>query len=268
MRSAPTPRVAGRLALFAAVVVVALTAGRAQAQTVIDPNDSIGPVPNYAGTGLFGLYNLDGGNQDYTGSSNPIASFLTTNVCFPDCLGSAFQDGTGGLAAFTNGNATNITFFDPNGPVPTDWSDSQLNISGYLAITQPGTYSFFLSDDDYVSMSLGGQPFVTLGCCGRGQGPFQASFSQAGLYAIALQFIEVGGQSYLDLTGTDPSGACILGCYSDGQLEPNGLFYSDQQLDSAPAPTPGTGLMSLAVALGAIFAIRLGSRRRGNPAAE
>jgi hypothetical protein len=256
-------RASRRIALFAAIVLIAATSGLAGAQTVIDPNTSEGPVPDYDGSGLFGLYNITSGNSAYTGSTAPLASFMTTNVCFPDCLESSFSDGAGGFASFSNGNATDITPFNPDVPLPTTWNNSQLTLSGYIAIDTPGTYSFSLGHDDAASLSIGFEPIANAGCCGV-SGPYQVSFSAAGLYSIALTFTEVTGGSYFDLTATDPTGSCLLGCYVDNQLQPNTLFYSDNQLDEEPAPVPkpGAGSLSLVVALGTMVAMRARAERR------
>ncbi len=250
------------LALMAATIAVSdMMPSRAQAQTMIGSNQSIGPVPDYAGTGLYGLYSITSGNAAFTGDTSPLASFLTTNICFPDCSAGAFSDGAGGLMGFTNGNATNITFFNPDAPVPQTWNNSSLSINGYIAITQPGTYSFTLSHDDDISLSLGGQNIVDLGCCGV-SGPYGVNFASPGLYAIAINFIENGGGSYEDLLATDPTGTCILGCYDrNGALQPNSLFYSDGQLQGAPAPIPGSGPLSLILALGTLAAMKWRNRR-------
>ncbi len=250
-------------AAFALILVFAVTAHPARAQIVVDPRTSIGAVPGFAGTGLFGLYTRDVGNsnnfaaQDF---SQPLASFTATNLCFPDCFsGNSFNDNSGGLAAFTNGNAiiTDLT----GGNLPVDWNSDALLITGYVAITQPGTYDFNILTDNDSRLSIGGT-FIggVVGCCGPDNET--ASFSSAGLYPILFQFLEYGGASGLDLTATDPSGHCFLGCYNvDNVLLPNSLFYSDAQLQGAPAPLPGVGWPSLLVGLGTVAAVKLRKRK-------
>jgi hypothetical protein len=241
------------LALSLALVCALCAVNAAQAQITINPNQSIGAVPGFAGTGLFGLYFLDpqgGGGFNNPDLSQPLASFTTTNLCFPDCFsGNSFNDNSGGLAAFTNGNATNIVNLSGS-PLPTDWNSASLFINGYIAITQPGTYDFNILTDNDSQLFIGGT-FIggVQGCCGPDNE--MATFSAAGLYAISFNLLEYGGASGLDLTATGPSG-CILGCYVDNVLQPNGLFYSVGQRQGAPAPLPGAGWPSAMAALGVL----------------
>ena len=202
-------------------------------------------MPGFAGTGLFGQYTA------FSFSSSPIATFLAPNVCFPDCHSGVFSDGSGGLAVFTNGNATDIVF-GPGIQPPNNWSNSGLSINGYIAINQPGTYHFSLGSDDNSHLTIGGQNFLNIpGCCTTVNGA--ASFSAAGLYPILVQFTEFGGGSYLDLTahadnGDGGNGACLFGCVNtNGALVDSGLFYSDAQLQGAPAPQVGSGWYSGAI---------------------
>ena len=216
-------------------IAAAAIAPPASAQNMVGPPNFA--LPSYAGDGLSGVYydNLDGFSSAQ--GSQPQASFLTTNVCFPDCQGTEFTDSAGGLAAFTNGNATGITFL--NGAQPrTTWNNSELDMSGYIAITQPGNYNFLLNSDDSSYLFIQGQQVGSLN-----------HFSQPGLYAITIQFFEFGGGSRLDFTGDSlVSGqTCILGCYVGGQLQPNSLFYSDAQIEGAPAPKIGAGWSGAAV---------------------
>jgi hypothetical protein len=267
----PTPNarpVHGRfmrlLALSLAFVCALCAVNAAQAQITINANQSVGAVPGFAGTGLFGLYFLDpqGGNGfNNPDLSQPLASFMTTNLCFPDCLsGNSFVDSSGGLAAFTNGNATNIVNLSGS-PLPTDWNSASLFINGYIAINQAGTYDFNILTDNDSQLFIGGT-FIggVQGCCGPDNET--VNFAAAGLYAIAFNFLEYGGQSGLDLTATDPTSTCILGCYVGNALQPNGLFYSDSQLQGAPAPLPGAGWPSALAALG-VLAVAMRRRMAG-----
>jgi hypothetical protein len=248
-------RIAGIVML--AIAAFAMSMPPARAQNLIDPSESIGSVPGFAGTGLFGLFfdNADGYSR--ANGSAPGATFLTTNLCFPDCLGNSFTDSSGGLTAFTNGAATNITFFTSNEPMRLTWDNSELDITGYIAINTPGTYSFTIGSDDNTNFTIGRSLFQVFG---GGPQTTSDTFTAAGLYPIDVQFTEINGGSRLSITGTDPSGSCILGCY-DGNLLENDLFYSDEQLAGAPAPVIGGGWPGFAFA--ALFgAGALAGRRR------
>jgi hypothetical protein len=227
------------LAAGLAIILAYASIHSAQAQNLIDPSTSIGSVPGYAGTGLSGTYYNTGV------SDQPLATFTTTNVCFPDCSSTSFSDGAGGLLAFTNGNISNVAF-NPNVQAPDYWNNSSLDISGYIAINQPGIYNFTLGSDDNSYLTIGGQNLLSIpGCCTTVGG--SASFSAAGLYPILIQFMEYGGGSYLNVTASNDSG-CLIGC-SDGNggYIDSGLFYSDAQLQGAPAPAVGSGWVSIAL---------------------
>jgi hypothetical protein len=148
-------------------------------------------------------------------------------------------------SAFTNGNASNINFSSIE-PVRLSWNNSELDMSGYIAIASAGTYAFTMTHDDNMSVTIGGQT-QAFGCCGSET--FQDSFSATGLYPISVQFMEGGGGSVLSLTGLDPNNNCILGCYDgNDNLEANNLFYSDTDLQGAPAPVIGGGWPAVVVA--------------------
>jgi len=103
----PSPLVA---AVMLAMVMACVPAHRLLAQTVTPPGGPLG-IPDFAGTGLSGLY-YDDSNGMTSADGNPAAaSFTTTNLCFPDCQGNSFGDGNGGLTAFGNGNINNIDIF-------------------------------------------------------------------------------------------------------------------------------------------------------------
>ncbi len=223
----------------------------------IDGDSSVGSVPSFGGTGLAGTY------YNYGVTDEPLATFTSTNLCYPTCFAvnpyvagggssnAVFLDDTGGLVAFTNGNIDNVVF-NPNFTAPNDWSNSNLTFNGYLAINQPGTYLFSLGADDYASLQIAGQDIVDVPyppCCQTLTE--DVTFTTAGLYAIALQYGEYETGSFLSLIATtdDPNlpSACLFGCVDgNGNLAANGLFYSDAQLDSAPAPTIGGGWSGVA----------------------
>lgn len=246
----------GRSILCGALFALSIFASPAGAQNLIPPDQSVGSVPSFGGTGLFGLYYDNGNGFSSAASSQPEASFTTSNLCFPDCLGNSFSDGAGGLQAFTNGNAFNFNFFTSVEPVRLTWDNSEIVMSGYIAITTPGTYTFTVGSDDNTYLTIGG---VQQQILGGGPQTFQDTFTQAGLYKMSADFFEFGGGSRLSLVADDPNGNCIIGCYNvDNNLDPNDLFYSDTDLQGAPAPTVGGGWAAIAVA----GLIGFGMRRR------
>jgi hypothetical protein len=232
----------------------------AQAQNLIPPSEDQGAVPGFGGTGLAGLYYDNGGNYSSASNSPAEASFTANNLCFPDCQGNSFSDGNGGLQAFTNGAAFNFNFFTSIEPVRLTWDNSEIVMSGYIAITAPGTYTFTVGSDDNTVITIGG---VQQQILGGGPQTFQDTFTQAGLYKISADFIEFSGGSRLSFVAGDPNGNCIIGCYDAGNnLDPNDLFYSDADLSGAPAPVIGGGWMAVAVA--GLMGIETARRRRVN----
>ena len=247
--------------LWGALLAFSILAPPALAQNLIPPDQSIGSVPGFAGTGLLGLYYDNANGYSSAAGSPPEASFTASNVCFPNCQGGAFDDGSGGLQAFINGNAVNINFFTSVEPVRLTWNSSEIDMSGYIAITTPGIYTFSAARDDNFSITIGGVT-NSYGCCGTDT--FQDQFTTPGLYRISMLFQESGGGSYMAFTGTDPNGNCILGCYdANNNLEPNDLFYSDTDLSGAPAPVIGGGLIPLGLTAIGFVTRRL--RRNGWP---
>jgi hypothetical protein len=230
--------------LLVAVAMIGL-APSLRAQNLIPPDASVGSVPNFGGTGLFGEYYDNAAGYSSSAGSPPEATFTASNVCFPDCQGGSFSDGNGGLAAFTNGNASNINFSSIE-PVRLTWNNSEIDMSGYIAINTAGTYSFNVGRDDNFAVTIGGVT-DSFGCCGTNV--VQDTFTAPGLYRISMLFQEFGGGSYMDFTATNPNGQCILGCYDGtGNLESNDLFYSDTDLQGAPAPVIGGGWPAVVVA--------------------
>jgi MYXO-CTERM domain-containing protein len=246
--------------------ILVLSAGHpVQAQTLVDPNSRVSAVPGFAGTGLQGYYysnangefsNFDQIIHDSIGplsGATPSATFLTTNICYPNCANGSISDGSGGLAYFLNGNATDLSF---NGTPRTTFNNSGVILNGFIAIDTIGSYTFHLQSDDASVLRLGdftADRFSNI----------DLNFTATGLYQIAINFTEDGGGSNLSLTATsDSNAACFLGC-SDGNggLTNTGLFYSQGQLDSAPAPTIGGGASSLAL-LGLLGVGALVRRRR------
>lgn len=253
----------GAVALYrlsAAIVLsaVSLCGSAARAQNLIPPTEDQGAVPGFGGTGLDGLY-YDNGNNFYSASGSPAeASFTANNLCFPDCQGNSFSDGAGGLQLFTNGAASNFNFFTSVEPVRLTWDNSEIVMSGYIAITTPGTYTFTVGSDDNTYLTIGG---VQQQILGGGPQTFQDTFTQAGLYKMSADFLEFGGGSRLSFVADDPNGNCVIGCYNvDNNLNPNDLFYSDADLSGAPAPAIGGGWGAIAVA--GLMGLEVRRRRR------
>jgi MYXO-CTERM domain-containing protein len=261
MKLTTTPYVRRLFSLTAslATILVLVAGHQVQAQILVDPNSRVSAVPGFAGTGLQGYYYsnenntipafdsiIANANDPLTSNPSPLATFLTTNVCYPGCY-MYLDDSQGGLSAFLNGNATNIVFADPMVTPRSTFNNSGLILDGYLAIATPGSYNFNLSSDDGSILRLGDYT-------GGGNG----------LYQSAINYTEDGGGSNLTFPATSDGngGACFLGC-SDGNggLLANGLFYSQGQLEGAPAPTIGSGASSLAL-LGLLGAGALTRRRR------
>ncbi len=246
------------LAGLALVLSLAGTVTRpVMAQTMIDPGQSVGAVPGFAGTGLDGLYyylpnsndqNLFDAANDVASSGGPTGTFNTTNICFPDCLGNAFDTNSGGLALFTGGNANNINFLVSPDQVPNSFFQSVLTIGGYLAVPVAGTYTFSINSDDGSQLIIGNSVIdVDDGIHGQQIVSNAVTFSAAGLYPILVDYFQNCCGAGLDLTATDVNGSCILGCPAEGGgSQPNDLFYSAGQLEGAPAPQVGSGWPSLA----------------------
>jgi len=243
-------------ALGCAFAVALVASSRAQNVIDINPNDVVGPVPASAGTGLFGQYynfqsvttqipNLETAASLVAGSNGPIATFLSNGICFPECdFESTVSDDTSTLVDFLNGHATNI------------------NLTGYIAITQPGQYLFELDSDDGSRLSIDSQVIAQgdrIQSIASGFSYGYADFSAPGLYKLAVNFFENNGGSALDLLAYDPNFNCLLGCEDDnGNLIPSPLLYNDGDLQGAPAPAIGVGWPALVVlaAFGTVSAAR------------
>jgi hypothetical protein len=262
----------GRLAAILGCALAVAFVGAVRAQEVdINPNDAVGPVPAFGGTGLFGQYynfqtvtsqipNTATADSLVAGSNGPIATFLSGNICFPECdFNSTVSDDSATLIDFLNGHATNIHIISP---LPPTYNQSVIDLTGYIAITQPGYYDFLLDSDDGSELFIDSQFVAGSGVIqslGSGFSEGEAYFSATGIYAFALKFFENGGGSGLELYGYDPSGNCLFGCTSDG--DPSPLLYNDGDFAPAPAPTVGAGWAGIAAL--AAFALAEVFRRRG-----
>lgn len=93
-RAVGSRRVFGIVFVAAAMLVLAPSP---RAQNLIPPDESVGSVLDFGGTGLSGLYYDNDAGFSSSAGSPAEATFTTTNLCFPDCQGGSFSDGNGGL---------------------------------------------------------------------------------------------------------------------------------------------------------------------------
>lgn len=175
----------------------------------INPNQNLGAVPVNPGTGLLGSYYKFGSNNIGTlaqanalisSSGGPTATFSTTTVCFPDCNGGTIDDSST-VPQFLNGHASNFAYTAPGSQIPPSLAHSAIVLTGYIAISQAGSYTFNLGSDDGSQLMIGGQTVVG----NDNDHSYQvnsgtATFSAPGLYAISLLFFEDSGSSGLELS--------------------------------------------------------------------
>ena len=133
-------------------------------------------------------------------------------------------------------------------------SQTAMVITGYIAITQTGAYTFNLSSDDGSELFIGGQAVAD----NDDQHSLQtvtgtAAFTQVGLYAITLDYFEASGSAGLKLTASNPSGACAIAVAASctGGTAQTTLFYSSLPAGAVPEPA---SLWVLAAGLTGMFA--------------
>jgi hypothetical protein len=246
------------------IVACALFAGMPARGTTITLGSSqvLGAVPVNPGTGLAVNYYSFGSTEATSwaqassliaASSGPTATFNTTAICYPDCTGNTVNDSSQTMQQYVSAGSSNFSYGVPGSQIPTTIADTAMVITGYIAITQTGTYSFNLGSDDGSILYIGGQQVISM----DGQQNFkstaqQINFTATGLYAITLDYFEASGSAALNLYASGPSGTCILGRAAScaAGTAQTGLFYS--ALPAAPAPEPAslwlmaTGLLGLA----------------------
>ena len=91
-------RVSASMAVVLTIFAIFAASQSALAGVTISGGGSSGAVPSFGGTGLSGSYY----NSDFTGDL--LATFATTNLCYPTCFavnpydggGEVFDDGSGG----------------------------------------------------------------------------------------------------------------------------------------------------------------------------
>ena len=245
------------------VAVWVLFAGQPAGATTITigAGADLAAVPGSAGTGLSASYYSFGSTEATSwaqassliaASGGPTATFNTTAICYPDCAGNTINDSPTTMAQYVGGSSSNFTYTVPPGQIPTTIADTAMVITGYIAITQAGTYTFNLGSDDGSLLYIGGQQVIN----NDGQHNFQTdsqqvNFSAPGLYAITLDDFEASGSAGVDLYASNPSGTCVIGRAANcaAGTAQTGLFYSS--LPAAPVPEPAslwvmtTGLLGL-----------------------
>ena len=252
-------RVVGRISFI--LLACLLMAWRSAGAVTISASQDLAAVPANAGTGLLGNYykfssssnigNLANANILISSSGGPTATFTTTEVCFPDCAGNSISDSST-MTQFLNGHTSTFSYTSANQPTSID--HSAIMLTGYIAITQTGTYNFNLGSDDGSQLVIGGQTVINNdNDHGFSNSTGSATFSQTGLYAISLEYFEDSGSTGLDFYGSDPTGACVFGrssnCASGSAT--TGLFYGSLPATAKPEPASimifGAGLGSLAL---------------------
>ena len=255
----------GRISLI--LVACLVLAWRPAGAVTISASQDLGAVPANPGTGLLGSYYKFGSSSNIGSLSNtnilisssggPTATFTTTEVCFPDCAGNSMSDSST-MTQLLNGHTSTFSYTSANQPTSID--HSAIVLTGYIAITQTGTYNFNLGSDDGSQLTIGGQSVIN----NDNDHAFQfdsgsATFSQTGLYAISLEYFEDSGSTGLDFYGSDPTGACVFGrsssCASGSAT--TGLFYGSLPATATPEPA---SIMIFGTGLGGLALVR---RRRG-----
>ncbi len=244
------------LILLACLVLASLPAGA----VTISASQDLGAVPSTSGSGLLGSYykfsssnnigTLANANQLISSSGGPTATFTTTEVCFPDCAGTSLSDSST-MTQLLNGHTNSFSYTSASQPTSID--HSAIVLTGYIAITQTGTYNFNLGSDDGSSLTIGGTSVINNDNDHAFQfDSGQATFTQTGLYAISIMYFEDSGSTALDFYGSGPSGTCIFGrgssCASGS--ERTTLFYGSLPATATPEPASltifGAGLAGLA----------------------
>jgi PA14 domain/PEP-CTERM motif len=237
------------------IAACALFAGRGADATpiAISASAAVAPVPTNAGTGLAVKYYTFGNTEPTSwanassminSGSGPVATFNTTQICYPNCAGGTINDSSTTMQQYVANGASNFAYTVPSSQIPTTIANSAMVITGYLDITQAGTYTFNLGSDDGSLLYIGGQQIIN-GDSQRNQatGTQQVSFTQAGLYAITIDYYEVSGSAGLDFYASAPNGTCVIGraanCASGSTAQTN-LFYSSIPSSGTAVPEPGS----------------------------
>jgi hypothetical protein len=254
------------------ILICGLAAWRPASAVTISTSADLGAVPGTAGTGLSGsIYQFSSEPSNWAqastmiaASSGPLATFKTTSICYPDCAGHTAGDSPETFAQYVGSgtNSNSFTYTVPPAQQPTQIANSAMVITGYIAISQAGTYNFNLGSDDSSLLYIGGQQVVN----NDGQKNFgfasgAATFTQAGLYTITLDYAEASGSAGLEFSVENSAGACVIGTANcTGGAAQTGAFYSSLPATATATPEPAS-LSVLATGVAAIFGLRRRRRR-------
>jgi hypothetical protein len=228
----------------------------------ISSSASVGAVPSSAGAGLSGSYyaftngsvtSLAQANQLISSTSAPTATFTSNTICFPDCAGTSISDSSP-LTSLLNGNVTNFSYTTGASAV-TSVSDTAMVLTGYIAIAQAGTYTYYLGSDDGSELTIGGQSvIVDDGTHSFTTDSANVTYAAAGLYAISIEYFENGGVTGLDFYAeNDTTNQCVIGRTAScaAGTASTGALYSP----AAIAPEPGS-VWLLGGGLAGLFGLR------------
>lgn len=225
-----------------AILTVLAMGSRAEA-TVIIPG-SAAAQGAASGVGLSGEY-----RKAANGSTNfTIASTLTAMNATP--VSGTF---TAKSLSYNGGDMSTITsFLGSDGSSYTgraaavgDLSEAILELSGYLYVAAPGTYTFTLQHDDSAQLTIGNQTIISRDCCGTDSN--DVSFSVAGYYALSTIY---SNSTYNGGTGG-----------ANFSLSENGATLTSDNLVKTVIPEPAS-LAVLGMAVGG-FALLRTVRGRG-----
>lgn len=133
------------------------------------------------------------------------------------------------------------------GRVPfTLWPAHSIEWTGYLAIDQPGDYTFALDTDDGSTIEIDGTVVVDDGGTHRERRAEGTRTLQRGLHPIRVRYFQAGGHSRLLVQWALPGGA--FHPLPSSQLLPDAMSYAEYRL-RAWRPVAAT-LVALAASLG------------------
>lgn len=244
---APSPRLGAAVALALSVFPLAANAG-----VIIPSNAVAAPVPGTPGTGLFGkIWDYAAGDiaeaRLVTQTQPASAGFNASLLDYPNGAAPVVV-APGSVGEFLSVDAGSLT-----GTVRGDASvfGKIFIFSGFIAIAQPGLYTFTVGSDDGFGLNIGGQSVAEFSDSRRfGFSSGDATFSAPGLYPVELFYwANAGGESGLQFESTVFGGLS----YGNSGVAGSGLVPTPVLYTNIPAP----GSASLA-----LFGTLLLARRR------